>query len=189
MKNRTVILVLCFAVVIAGFFLVGNNYLDARQEKKATYAGITTALQELAALPPADETTKERREEAERRLSAAYDMLPETLNTSAVIDILLQTADRENVDALPIRSMPWQILNIDDISIAGFELLIEVTGTYNDLHSYLNAVGDKLPSLVYTSLSVDTTTDMDGAATGQVSAQVAMICYAQVDASRSNQEA
>lgn len=189
MKSRTVILVLCFAVVITGFFLVGNNYLDARQVKKDTYSDITTALQELAALPPHDETTIERREEAERRLADAYAMLPETLNTSAVIDILLKTADHENVDAIPLRSMPWQTLIIDDVSIAGFELLIEVTGTYNDLQQFLIAVGDKLPSLVYTSLSVDTITDDDGAATGQVFAQVAMTCYARGETSGSDKEA
>ena len=79
------ILLLCGVVLLAGYYVLGTDYLEQQRETTATTTRITEGIQALALVPLPSPDIDLRLHETRQRLAAAESVLPEYASTTPVV--------------------------------------------------------------------------------------------------------
>ena len=183
MKSRKLLLVIFTVVLLAAYYLLGTDFLEQRQEREALTSQIAEAnrLKAEIAIPPAD---------LEQRLAAARDNLdtvrntfPGGLNSTRIINNILELADNVGVKAIPLITQPRVTEGINDNNYSVFRLNIAVTGTFSQLASFLSRLENgELETLILENLTVDRVSGSTGEerdSTAPVNASLDIAIYSQ----------
>lgn len=137
MRTRKTILILCGIVLLAGYYILGADYLRQQRETTASITRITEQVQALALVPLPLPDIGLRLDEARLKLAAATDLLPERANTTQVVNLILETAAECGIKAVPLVTQAWDSETIGESRVGVFRLSVTMTGTFDDMNAFL----------------------------------------------------
>ena len=92
MRTRNIILLLCGVILLAGYYVLGTDYLRQQRETTAITTRITEGVQALALVPLPSPDINLRLHETRQRLAAAGNLLPEYASTTPLVNLILEIA-------------------------------------------------------------------------------------------------
>ena len=156
MKSQLIIPLLVIAIValLAGYYFLGRDYLRQSQGNEALTARIAEATRTLAQTPPPPPDLEPRLVAAQASLAAAQSALPRDINSTRVINTILQLADECGVTAIPLVTRPWTKDNTSQAYYV-FRLNVTVKGTFPQVTSFISQLENgELETLVVENLKV-----------------------------------
>ena len=154
MRSKLLITVLIVILVVV-YYLLGIGYMKQRNEQAALTSRIADAGQTLAQLPEPAQDLEKRLAAAEARLSAAQTSFPARLNSTQVVNHILELAKRYHVTAIPLVTKAWSTEKIRQHDCQVFRLNVAVAGSYPQLVAFVNELENgEYQTLVVEDLSV-----------------------------------
>ncbi len=177
-RKLLLLLVLC---LLAGFIYLVNDYSRQQREQSSISTQIDECSQvfQLLETPPADlqlqlENTRKANQEVKNDLSVSHS------GSTAVIALILKTADECNLKATPIGTDTWTEKNIGDSIYQMLPINLEIRGKAEDVIRFISRVEDRqaFPDLVVTSFILkntgETETPEASAAADEVTASLTL---------------
>jgi len=154
-KGKLLIILLIVALVVA-YYLFGTGYLKLRQENEALASEITSVTGNLMLIPSPPADLEQRLAAAQAALSATKNAFPEKLNTTQIVNTILELADDVGVKAIPLVTQPWTTESINEHDYSVFRFDVVVRGTSEQLAGFLRRLEhDEIETLVIENLSVN----------------------------------
>ncbi len=156
MKSRLIITFLIIAIIalLAVHYFVGMDYLRQRQGQETLTAQITKATQTLAQTPKPPQDLAQRLAAAEASLAAAQSALPKDLNSTRVINAILELADACQVKAIPLATQPWSLEKIGK-GYHVFRFNMTIRGSFSQLSTFVSQLENgKFETLIIENLDV-----------------------------------
>jgi hypothetical protein len=154
-KGKLLIILLIVALVVA-YYLFGTGYLKLRQENEALASEITSVTGNLMQIPSPPADLEQRLAAAQAAFNATKNEFPEKLNTTQIVNTILELADDVGVKAIPLVTKSWttESINQHDYSVFRFDVVIR--GTSEQLAGFLRRLEhDEIETLVIENLSVN----------------------------------
>ncbi len=166
-KTRTLGIFLVVLLVI-GLAYFGMGYLSERNGQKAliTQMDDTNKMLSLIAVPPAD--LQQRLTDAQNaNLAAKQNLLPTDVDTTQVINSILEIADECNVNVLPLNTDSWTNVAVQGTNYRVLTISLSVDGSFTDLTAFVNRFyGNDFPSLIVDTVSIHPSVQSAGGADG-----------------------
>jgi Tfp pilus assembly protein PilO len=138
MKTRTILIAVLSVIIIVAGYILGTDYFKQRREYDTFTSEIDGAKSELALIPLPSEELEQRLSEAQERLEDIHRVFPADLNTTIIINSILELADGIGIKAIPLVTQPWQSGTSDYFNFSVFRLNLKLTGSYNQLADFLS---------------------------------------------------
>jgi len=132
------LITLLIGILVVVYCLLGIDYMKQRQEHAVLTTRIADARQTLAQLPEPPQNLEERLAAAEARLSAAQSSFPARLNSTQVVNHILELAKGHNVTAIPLVTEAWSTEKVRQHEYQVFRLNVAVAGSYPQLVAFVN---------------------------------------------------
>lgn len=147
-------LIVAVIALLAVYYSLGADYLRQSQGNEALADQVTGATQALAQtpLPPAD--LAQRLAAAEASLAAAQGALPGDLNSTRVVNAILELADDCQVKAIPLSTKPWTTEKTGG-GYDVFRLSMVIRGSFPRLSSFVSQLeSGELDTIVIENMEV-----------------------------------
>lgn len=156
MKSRTVLIIVLIIVLIAVYYLLGTDYLKQRREGEALASQIAGTTQQLTLIPAPPDNLEQRLTDAENDLDATIDSIPQRLNSTQIINRILEIAEDTQVKALPLVTQDWVAKSYDEYSYSVFRINVVATGTFTRVSHFISRLEtSELETLVIEHLLVE----------------------------------
>jgi len=162
MRNKLLIILLIIVLLVV-YYLFGMDYMKQRKEHEALTSQITDvalALKQIPELPQDLEHDLERGLEqqlaaAKARLVTEQSAFPSKINSTEVINSILELGDDCEVKAIPLVTQPWSIENVGEHDYYVFRLNVAIEGSFSQLVNFISELENgKFKTLVVENLSV-----------------------------------
>ena len=130
-------MILVIAALLVAYYWLGTGYLKERRQNSALSADIAETMLLLAEIPPQDPDLQQRLEEVQAELEIALNTFPAELNTTVIINTILQTAEDIGIKVIPLITRTWAIETFNDYDVSVFRLNLIVSGTSAQFSDFL----------------------------------------------------
>lgn len=158
---------LLIVTLLVGYYRLGTGYLELRREHEQLGYQIAGASQTLARMPRPPQGLEERLAAARADLADAEAHFPSRLNSTRIINAILELAGDNGVKAIPLITRPWAVAKNGEHDYYVFRLNILATGSFPQLVEFTDRLENgEFPTLIIESLNVtrDTGTGIAGPA-------------------------
>ena len=163
MKNKSLIALL-IVVLLAGYYLLGTGYMQRLKQHDRLNAHIAAAVRALAEMPEVTEDTEERLTTARANLNAAKVAFPATVNTTSVVNAILNLSEDVGVKTIPLLTQPLSAEKNGEHDYHVFRMNLSVSGSFSKVKSFIDRLENGMfPTLILEHLSA-TAPDMQTAA-------------------------
>lgn len=184
MRKKTILvpMVIILLVVYAYF---GLGYLKELKEHKVLASQLADINQTLTDVTASSQDLEQRMSAVQASLAVEQNRFPEKVNSTQVINSILQLADDTGVKAIPLVTQPWSIENVGEYDYYVFRLNVSVTGDFSQLVNFISQIEDsEFSTLIFDSLSVSVVPEQSSGdnttyGTAAFSASLDMEIYAQ----------
>jgi hypothetical protein len=160
MKNNKLLIVILVLALLAAYIFIGSDYLKQRRNNASLTVQVTAAEAALAQIPVSPNDLAQRLAAAEDDLKNAESVFSADMNDTRIVNTILRVAEKIGVKAVPLNTSPWAIQEVAGRQYNVFRLELEVTGTFNQLLTWLNRMENGEPeTLVIEYLNVENTAD------------------------------
>jgi len=133
-------------LIICVYFLVDS--ISQQSEQEALRTQITDAIEMIALIPEVPSDLQQRLTDAETSLVTEQSILLGQVNTTQVINGLLDIADANQVNVISLTTIPWSLINIEDYVYLVFTIHLDVKGNSDNLLALLRTLESELPKSV-----------------------------------------
>lgn len=147
MLVKRIIIASVTVLILIVFMLWGTDYIQAyvldsvSPEKVTLLKEIDTVNDSIAGIPEPDEQLQLRLSQLETELEEEGKAIPESMDSTLVINSILELAESCNVTATPIRTQDWSMKG-DNYLV--YKLQIEVEGNYTQTAIFINRLENEL---------------------------------------------
>jgi hypothetical protein len=193
-KTRKLLIVILAVALLAVYYLLGSDYLKQRHEHEALASEIAGANRTLSEIPAPPADLEQRLTDAQAGLCTANETLPEPLNSTRIINVILRLADETGVKAIPLVTQPWTVESIGEVNMSVFRLNIAVKGTFSQVSGFLDRLENgETETLVMEYATIDSITAPFGGEgvqddTAQVDARFDIAVYSRAPAIEVDEE-
>ena len=150
MRSKLLIIPLII-ILVAVYYFLGMDYSKQRKEQEALTSQIIEVTQTLRQIPQPPCDLEQRLAAAQASLAAEQSTFPDNINSTEVIDTILELADNSKVNIISLVTQPWSAEVVGEHDYYVFRLNIAVMGEFPQLLTYLN----KLEKGDYTTLIIE----------------------------------
>lgn len=153
--KRKLLVTLLIIILLVVYYLFGMDYMKQRQEHEALTAQITEVTQALAQIPELPQDLEQRLATAQVRLAAEQSAFPSKMNSTEVINTILELADDCKVKAIPLVTKPWSVENVGEHGYYVLRLSVAIEGSFSQLVSFVSKLENgEFETLMVENLSV-----------------------------------
>jgi Tfp pilus assembly protein PilO len=166
LRGKLLIALLIIAL-LAVYYILGMDYMKQRQEHEALAFQITTINQTLEQMSEPPQNLEQRLETAQERLSAEQNLFPSQLNSTEVVNSILELANQCGVDAIPLvtQSLSTEIVGENSYNI--LRLSVAAEGSFSQLYSFVSQLENgEYQTLVVEDMTVTRVTPLSEDETG-----------------------
>ena len=175
----TIILIIALIVLAGAYYFLGRDYLESGRGNEALTSRIAEVGGTLARTPPPPRDGEQRLAAAQASLAAGEDAFPHDLNSTRVINAILEMADDNGVSAIPLITQPWSAADAGG-GYSVFRLNVTARGSFPQLVSFVERLENgELDSLIVEQLSVSREAVPPAGASG-VTASLDLAVYSRV---------
>jgi Tfp pilus assembly protein PilO len=167
MKFRRLFVIILVAALLAVYYIYGTDYRERHNNNAALASQIAGATQQRAQItsPPAD--LEQRQAAASVSLDTEKNAFPAQLNSTRIVNAILQLAEATGIKAIPMVTQPWTTESVNETNYPVFRLNIAAKGTYVQLADFINRLENGEPAtLVIGDLTVVRVTGLSSGKTG-----------------------
>jgi hypothetical protein len=170
MKNSKWLILILVAALLVVYYLIGSDYLKQRRHNVSLAAQISAGTQALAVIPSPPTDLVQQLAAAMDNLQVAESSFTANTNDTHIVNTVLRLAEEIGVKAIPLGTAPWVTEKVADRDYSVFRVDLEVTGTFNQLLSYLDRLESGEPkTLVVEYLAVEKVEDTSISGSGDAS--------------------
>jgi len=131
------------------------DYMKQRKEQETLTSQIIDVRQTLTQIPGPPQDLEQQLEAAQASLAAEQSAFPSKMNSTRVINTILELADDCEVKAKPLVTQPWSIENVGEHDYYVLRLNVAAEGSFSQLVSFISKLenGD-FETLIMEDLSV-----------------------------------
>ncbi len=153
--KKKLLIALLIVILLVVYYLLGMDYLKQRQQQAALAPQISDVTQVLAQMPEPPQDLEQRLASAQDNLTAEQKAFPGEMNSTRVINTILELADECQVRAIPLVTEPWSAVKIGEHDYHLFRLNVAVEGSYLNLVSFTGKLeSEEFETLIVEHLSV-----------------------------------
>jgi hypothetical protein len=149
-KGRLLVTVFIIMMVMA-YLILGISYLDQLGEHEALAFQIAEIKQTLTEIPQPAEDLEQQLADAQASQTAERSSFPREINTTELIDTILDVAEACGVKATPMLTQPWTTEIVGEHSYPVLRLTVDVEGSLSQLVAFT----DQLENEGYTTLVME----------------------------------
>jgi len=101
-------------IVLIGNGYLGMSYMKQRNEHEALTSQIIDVSQALAQIPRPPQDLEQRLAAARAGLAAEQGTFPSKMNSTEVINAILELADACEVKVIPLTTQPWSLEHVGE---------------------------------------------------------------------------
>lgn len=182
MTRRLFLTVLSIGLlIICVYFLIDT--MSQQNEQETLRTQITDAIEMIALIPEVPSDLEQRLADIEASLVSEQSNLSGQVNTTQVIDTLLDMAGASQVSVVFMSTTPWSLVNIEGYNYLIFTINLDIEGELDNLVAFLRTLESELPeSLSVQHLTVAGDTEQIIKPTS-VTASLDIVIYAQAPVS------
>jgi len=164
MRNKLLITTLIIAIG-AAYCLFGLDYIKQQQEQASLIDRISTASQTLAQLPEPPQDLDGKLAAAEAKLSTVRNYFPAEVDSTRLIDYIINLAERHHIAVIPLSTDEWSTQTIRNYDYNILRLDMAIIGSYPQLVSFISKLEDgDYKTLVIEDARLTAYTEQAGAA-------------------------
>ena len=153
MKTRLIFILLILGILVV-YYLFGMDYLKQREQQETLASEIADVTRELAQAPKPPPDLEERLAAAKAGLAAEQSEFPSELNSTNIINTILELADTCEVKAIPLVTQPWTAESFGQ-GYDVFRLSVVVKGSLPKLINFLDKLENgELKTIMVKSISL-----------------------------------
>ena len=137
MRNKLVIAILIITLLVV-YYLFGMDYIKQRQEQEALTSQITDVAQALEQVPEPPPDLEQRLAAAQASLATTRGAFPTKINSTQLINTILQLADDSGVKAIPLVTGPWSVVMVGEHDYHVLPLNVAVEGSFSQLVNFIS---------------------------------------------------
>jgi hypothetical protein len=150
MKGKLLITLLIIILLVV-YYILGMGYMKQQKEHEALTSQIADVTQTLREIPEPPQDLEQRLATAQASLTAEQSAFPGKMNTTQVINSILELADDCEVKAIPLITQPWSTEKVGQHDYYVFRLNVAVEGSLSQLLTF----GGKLENSEFETLVVE----------------------------------
>jgi hypothetical protein len=158
MLTKRIIIATITVLVLVAFVRWGSDFVQARvvdsakAEKTELTTKINTAKESIAGIPEPNGQLASELSRLEAELQAAGLAIPESIDSTQVIDSILALATSCNVTAVPLQTSDWAIIEEHYLV---YKLQIDVKGSFENITTFISHLeNDLCETLIIDGLGV-----------------------------------
>ena len=157
------VMFLAAAALLVAYAFVGTRYLSEHKERVALAGEIAAAREALGLIPGPPEGLAERLSAARDDLDAATNGFPSDVDTTRVIDTILQLASACDVKALPLATEAWSAHEAGEYEYRVLHLDVTVQGEWPQVVAFVFGLeGGQVPTLVLRDVAMSSRDEESG---------------------------
>jgi hypothetical protein len=146
-KKRLLVTVLGIGLLaICAYFLIGTISQHSEQEALRTQISDTNDM--IALIPEVPSDLQQRLADIETSLVSEQSKLSGQVNTTQVIDAVLDMASANQISVVFISTAPWALVNIEGYDYLIFTINLDIEGELDSLTAFLRTLESELPESV-----------------------------------------
>jgi len=139
------------------YYLLGTGYIKQQKEQKELTYQTADVTQALAQMPEPPQDLEQQLAAAQASLAAEQKAFPTKMNTTQVINTILELADECEVKAIPLVTQPWVMEMVGEHGYDVFRLSVVVEGSLPQLLHFVSKLErGEFNTLLVENLSVTT---------------------------------
>lgn len=157
-RSKLLIAILIISLLVV-YYIFGMDYLNQRQEHETLAFQIATVTQALAQVSDPPQNLEQRLEAAQESLAAEQSMFPSRLNSTEVINTILELANSLGVNAIPLVTQSWSTEVVGENSYDVLRLTVAAEGSFSQMVNFVSKLENgEYQTLVVEDLTVDRVT-------------------------------
>jgi hypothetical protein len=149
------LVILIIIILLAVYYLFGKDYMKQRGEHEVLTAQTANVTQTLAQMPTPPQDLEQRLVAVKASLAAEQNAFPSGMNSTQVINAILELADNCEVKVVPLVIRPWSTKKVGEHNYHVLRLNVAFEGSFSQLISFLSALENgELKTLIVESLSI-----------------------------------
>jgi len=142
-------------ILLVVYAYLGIGYMKQSGESKALASQITEAIETLREMPKPPQDIEQRLAAAQASLAAEQSAFLVKVNSTEVINTILELADDSGVKAVPLVTEPWSIQDVGEHGYYVFRLNVAVEGSLSHFSSFVSKLENgRFRTLVVEDLGV-----------------------------------
>lgn len=142
-------------ILLVVYAYLGIGYMKQSGEREALTSQITEAIETLREIPKPPQDIEQRLAAAQASLVAEQSIFPIKVNSTEVVNTILELADDSGVKAVPLETEPWSIQDVGERVYYVFRLNVTVEGSLSHLSNFVSKLENgRFRTLVVEDLSV-----------------------------------
>ncbi len=142
-------------ILLVVYAYLGIGYMKQRGEREALTSQITEVTETLREMPKLPQDIEPRLAAAQASLVAEQSIFSIKVNSTEVINTILELADDSGVKAVPLVTEPWSIQDVEEHGYYVFRLNVVVEGSLSDFSSFVSKLENgRFRTLVVEDLNV-----------------------------------
>ena len=133
-------------LIICVYFLASTISQHSEQEVLRTQISYTNDM--IALIPEVPSDLQQRLADIEASLVSEQSKLSGQINTTQVIDSLLDMASVNQINVVFISTVPWALLNTEGYEYLIFTINLDIEGELDDLAVFLRTLESELPESI-----------------------------------------
>jgi hypothetical protein len=167
-------------LIICVYFLTG--IISQNSEQEALRTKISDANEMIALIPEVPSDLEQLLADIEASLVSEQSKLTGQVNTTDVINTLLDMASTSRIDVVFISTTPWALVNIENYSYLIFTISLDIEGELGALTTFLRTLEGELPESASVQHIVVAGDAEQGIESSLVTASMKVVIYAQAPA-------
>jgi hypothetical protein len=146
---------LLIIILLVVYYPLGTSYMKQRQKQKELTAQIADVTQTLAQIPQPPQDLEQRLAIAQANLATEQNGFPAKMNTTQVINTILELAEDCEVKAIPLVTQPWSTEMVGEHDYSVFRLSVVIEGSLPQLLTFISQLENgEFNTLLVENLSV-----------------------------------
>jgi hypothetical protein len=118
--------------------------MSQQSEQETLRTQITDAIEMIALIPEVPTDLEQRLADVEASLASEQSNLPEQVNTTRVINTLMDIAVTNQVNVVSLITTPWSLINIEGYVYSIFVINLDTEGELDNIGAFLGTLEDDL---------------------------------------------
>lgn len=155
MAKDKLLITLLITILLVAYVYSGTDYLKQRRQHEALTSQITNATQSLKQMPESPQDLEQRLAAAQVKLTTEQSAFPSHMNSTHIVNTILEIADECEVKAIPLVTQPWSVENVGEHGYRVFLLNVAIQGSFSQLVSFVSKLENgEFKTLIVEDLSV-----------------------------------
>ena len=122
--------------------------MSQQNEQKTLRTQITDAIEMIGLIPEVPSDLEQRLADIEASLVSEQSDLPGQVNTTQVIDTLVDMVGASQVSMVSLATTPWSLVNIEGYNYLIFIINLDIGGELDNIGAFLRTLESDLPESV-----------------------------------------